>query len=157
VNVFFFQTECKITPIVFQTIMFRSGCSSIRTPPAPLHLAAAAIPRRAPCPVPHRAVPSSHAVPTLPRCAHPPPHRGASAIAVPHKEDRGHRNAKPQQGGDVALKAYVANVCFKSYIYFKDMLQVFYMDVATVDQDIAYVSSASEVCCKRLLKMFHLF
>ena len=99
----------------------------------------------------------SHAAPTPPHCAHPPPHRGASAIAAPHKEDRGHRNAQPQQGGDVALKAYITNVRFKSYRYFRDKLQVFHMDVATVDRDIAYVSSASEVCCKYLLKMFHLF
>ena len=31
---------------------------------------------------------------------------------------------------------------------------MFHVDVAKVDQDVA---SVSEVCCKRLFKMFHLF
>jgi hypothetical protein len=31
------------------------------------------------------------------------------------------------------------------------------MDVAKIDQDVAHVSSVSEVCCKGLLKMFYLF
>jgi hypothetical protein len=39
----------------------------------------------------------------------------------------------PRQQGDVTLKAYVANVGFKCFICFRDMLQVFYMDVAKVD------------------------
>jgi hypothetical protein len=34
---------------------------------------------------------------------------------------------------------------------------MFYMDVANVDQDVAYVKSVSEACCKRLFKMFHMF
>jgi hypothetical protein len=34
------------------------------------------------------------------------------------------------------------------------MLQMFHMDIAKVDQDVA---SVSEACCKRLFKMFHLF
>jgi hypothetical protein len=37
------------------------------------------------------------------------------------------------------------------------MLQVFYVNVAKVDQDVAYVASVSEACCKRLFKIFHLF
>jgi hypothetical protein len=120
----FYQTECRITPIVFRTIMFRSGCSSIRTPPALLHLAAAAIPCRAfhPAPCPHptaRCAPSpscplclaTRRAPSLAvsRCC-----RGASTIVVPHQEGRGRRNARPRQG-DIALKAYVANVCFKCF------------------------------------------
>ena len=35
------------------------------------------------------------------------------------------------------------------------MLQVFYIDVAKVDRDVAYVVSVSEVCCKRLFSVFH--
>ena len=55
------------------------------------------------------------------------------------------------------LKAYVANICFKCY---RGMLQVFYIIVAKVDQDVAHVamrmfqayipnvSSVLDVCCK---------
>jgi hypothetical protein len=39
----------------------------------------------------------------------------------------------------------------------KAMLQVFRMDVAKLDRDVAYVANISEACCNRLLKMFHLF
>ena len=46
------------------------------------------------------------------------------------------------------LKEHVANVCFKYFICFRGMLQVFYMDVAKVDWDVAYVASISEACCK---------
>jgi hypothetical protein len=34
---------------------------------------------------------------------------------------------------------------------------VFHMDVAKVDQDVAYVAMGGHVCCKRLFLMFHLF
>jgi hypothetical protein len=37
------------------------------------------------------------------------------------------------------------------------MLQVFYMDVAKVYQDIAYVAVTIHVYCKRMLQMFYLF
>jgi hypothetical protein len=37
------------------------------------------------------------------------------------------------------------------------MLQVFYVDVAKVDWDIAYVAMTIHVCCKRLFQMVHLF
>jgi hypothetical protein len=37
------------------------------------------------------------------------------------------------------------------------MLQVFYMNVAKVDRDVAYVSMVVHVCCKLLFPMFHLF
>jgi hypothetical protein len=40
---------------------------------------------------------------------------------------------------------------------FGDMLQGFHMDVAKVDQDVAYVAMDIYVCCKRLFQMFHLF
>jgi hypothetical protein len=61
----------------------------------------------------------------------------------------------PKQQGDVALKAHVENVC-SSVSCFRG-LQVFYMDVAKVDQVVAYAASVSETCCKRLFKVFHLF
>jgi hypothetical protein len=37
------------------------------------------------------------------------------------------------------------------------MLQVFHMDVAKVDRDVAYVAMVVHLCCKHLLPMFHLF
>jgi hypothetical protein len=55
------------------------------------------------------------------------------------------------------LKAYVASVCFKCCRCFRDMLQVLHMDVAKVDQNVAYVAMVVHVCCKRLFPMFHLF
>jgi hypothetical protein len=37
------------------------------------------------------------------------------------------------------------------------MLQVFHVDVAKVDRDVAYVAMAIHVYCERLFQMFHLF
>jgi hypothetical protein len=37
------------------------------------------------------------------------------------------------------------------------MLQVFHLDVAKVNRDVAYVAIAIHVCCKCLFQMFHLF
>jgi hypothetical protein len=37
------------------------------------------------------------------------------------------------------------------------MLQMFHMDVAKVDADVAYVAMVVNVCCKHLFQMFHLF
>jgi hypothetical protein len=51
------------------------------------------------------------------------------------------------------LKTYVANICFEC---FKGMLQVFRIDVAKLDRDVAYVAMIVHVCCKLLFKMFHL-
>ena len=33
---------------------------------------------------------------------------------------------------------------------------MFYVDVAKIDRDVAYVASVSETCCKHLLKIFYL-
>jgi hypothetical protein len=44
--------------------------------------------------------------------------------------------------------------CFRSSI---GMLQVFHMDVAKVDRDVAYVAMVVHVCCKLLFLMFYLF
>jgi hypothetical protein len=44
----------------------------------------------------------------------------------------------------------IARVCFKCFICFKHMLQVFY-------QDIAYVAVAIHICCKCVFQMFQLF
>jgi hypothetical protein len=51
------------------------------------------------------------------------------------------------------LKAHVARVCFRC---FRGMLQVFHMDVAKRDRDVAYVAMVVHVCCKRPFQMFHL-
>jgi hypothetical protein len=52
------------------------------------------------------------------------------------------------------LYMHVASGCFKC---FRRMLQVFHLDVAKVDMDVAYVSIATQVCCKCMLQMFQLF
>jgi hypothetical protein len=61
----------------------------------------------------------------------------------------------PKQQRDVALKLHVVSVYFKC---FRGMLQVFYIDVARVDRDVAHtcmlqaydlsVSDVSIICCK---------
>jgi hypothetical protein len=48
------------------------------------------------------------------------------------------------------FQRYVARVYSKCLIYFRCMLQVFYLDVA-------YVAVAIHICWKRMLHMFHLF
>ena len=54
------------------------------------------------------------------------------------------------------LKAHVASVTFKCFTYFRGMLQVFYIDVAKVDRDVAYVAMVVHVCCKLLFSVFHI-
>jgi hypothetical protein len=49
---------------------------------------------------------------------------------------------------------HVANVSFKCFI---GTLQVFHVDVAKVDRDVAHVAMAIHVCFKYMLLMFHLF
>jgi hypothetical protein len=39
----------------------------------------------------------------------------------------------------------------------KRMLQVFHVDIAKVERDVAYVAIVVYVCCKRLFLTFHLF
>jgi hypothetical protein len=51
----------------------------------------------------------------------------------------------------------VANVCFKYFKCLRGMLQVFHLDIAKVDPNVAYVVMIIYICCKRLFKMFHLF
>jgi len=36
------------------------------------------------------------------------------------------------------------------------MLQIFYLDVAKVDLDVAYVAMPIHICFRRMLQMFHL-
>jgi hypothetical protein len=40
---------------------------------------------------------------------------------------------------------------------FRGMLRGFCMDIAKVDQDVAYVAMVVHLCCKRLFPMFHRF
>jgi hypothetical protein len=48
-------------------------------------------------------------------------------------------------------------VYFKCLRCFICMLQVFRVDVAKVDWDVAYVVMAINICCKHLFQMFQLF
>jgi hypothetical protein len=89
---------------------------------------------------------------------HPQPSQGAptkrarcwwcSHDAGSHPDDRN----RP-----ASFSPYIANVCFSCRRCFRGMLQVFRIDVAKVDRDIAYVAMAIHICCKRLFQMFHLF
>jgi hypothetical protein len=45
----------------------------------------------------------------------------------------------PKQPGDIALKAHIATIRFKCFRCFRGVLQVFHIDVAKVDRDVAYV------------------
>jgi hypothetical protein len=66
------------------------------------------------------------------------------------------RDSILKQQRDIALKAYVASVCFKCFRYFRGMLQLSYADVAKVDWDVAHIIIVVHVCCKLLFSMFHL-
>jgi hypothetical protein len=52
------------------------------------------------------------------------------------------------------LYTYVCSVCFK---YFRLMLQVFYLNVAEVDLDVAYVAKVIHEYFKCMFQIFHLF
>jgi hypothetical protein len=69
---------------------------------------------------------------------------------------------------DVAHVAMMfSSVCFKCFICFRRMLQVFHLDVVKVNLDFAYtcmlqayvfsVSGVSYVCCKCFIWMLHMF
>ena len=49
-----------------------------------------------------------------------------------------------KQQGDIALES----VYFKCFRCFKGVLQVFHIDVAKVDRDIAHVAMAIHICFK---------
>ena len=50
-----------------------------------------------------------------------------------------------EQQGDVALKVNDGRVCFNYFI----CLQMFHMDVAKIDRDVANVAIVVHDCCKR--------
>jgi hypothetical protein len=51
----------------------------------------------------------------------------------------------PKQQVDATLKVYIASLCFKCFRCFIGTLQVFYIDVAKVDQDVAYAVMVAHV------------
>jgi hypothetical protein len=61
---------------------------------------------------------------------------------------------RPEEEGRTT---HVLRVYFKCFRCSIDMLQVFHMDIAKVDRDVAYVAMLVDVCCKLLFPMFHLF
>ena len=114
-----------------------------RAPPTPL------APRTRPSRVPLAPLApcSGRTPPTPSRSAHGLPGRAkgrcwwwlCSRATRSHPDDR-NRPTPP----------YVVNVCFKYFRCLRGMLQLFYMDVAKADRDVAHVASVSEVCCKSL-------
>jgi len=100
-----------------------------------------------------------------PRTSHAPPAQFAVAGAELHMPTS--LLYSPKRQGDVALKPHVASVYFKCFKCFRGMLQVFYIDVAKVDRDVANVamvfqvyapnvSSVSDVCCNCFIWMLHI-
>jgi hypothetical protein len=79
----------------------------------------------------------------------------ASSTSMNFKCRRASISSKEQR--DVALKMHVASVHFKCLRCFRGMLQLFHMDVAKADRDVAYVAIVVHACCKLLFSMFHLF
>jgi hypothetical protein len=70
----------------------------------------------------------------------PPRRRVASAPAIPVSYALVSSSAmtslhSSKQQDDIALKAHIASICFKC---FRGMLQVYYIDVAKVDWDVAH-------------------
>jgi hypothetical protein len=51
------------------------------------------------------------------------------------------------------MKAHVANICFKRFIRFRGMLQLFHVDVANVDRGCCTCC----ICCKCLRSMLQVF
>jgi hypothetical protein len=54
------------------------------------------------------------------------------------------------------LHTHVSSVCFKCFTCFRLMLQVFHLDVAKVDLDVAYVAMTIHACFKHIFQV-HLF
>jgi hypothetical protein len=49
---------------------------------------------------------------------------------------------------------HIVSVCFKCFIR---MLQVFHLDVAEIDLDVAYIAMTIHTCFNRMFQVFHLF
>ena len=47
--------------------------------------------------------------------------------------------------------------CFKYFRCFRLVLQVFHLDVAKIDLDIAYVVMTKYACCKPMFQVFQVF
>jgi hypothetical protein len=115
---------------------------------------------------PARAAPPTHTCASHRGCA-PSTCRGTAEIHAAYELRTGDIRATIElynddlhlsnQQGDIALvlKTHVTSVCFKCCL--RGMLQEFRMNVAKVDQDVAYVAMVVYVRCKHLFPMFHLF
>jgi hypothetical protein len=54
----------------------------------------------------------------------------------------------------LSIYTYVSSICFECSKYFRLMLQVFHLNVAKVDLDVAYVVMAIHACFKRMFQVF---
>jgi hypothetical protein len=68
-----------------------------------------------------------------------------------------------KQQRDVALKLHVVSVYSKCFKCFRCMLQVFYIDVAKVDRDVAHIAMVFSsvytkcfICFRHMLQLFYL-
>jgi hypothetical protein len=57
----------------------------------------------------------------------------------------------------LCVYTHVLSICFKCLGCFRLMLQVFHLDVAKVDLDIAYVSMAMHTRFKRMFNLFQTY
>jgi hypothetical protein len=128
------------------------------------------------CFLPLRASPQSARSLLAPACRAPHQHRSLLTLAMsrplplvmpPSRPSQGavlvvvvlaRRQIPPRHpkstGSDPPLP-HVVNVYFRC---FKGVLQLFHIDVAKLDRHVfAHIASVSEVCCKSLFKMYHLF
>jgi hypothetical protein len=55
------------------------------------------------------------------------------------------------------LYTYVSSVCFEYFRCFRLKLQVFHLNVAKVDLNVAYVAMTIYACFKQMFQVFHLF
>jgi hypothetical protein len=55
------------------------------------------------------------------------------------------------------LKKHVVNVCFNYFRYFRGTLQEFYINIAKVDWNVAYVAMAIHICFKCTFLIFYLY
>jgi hypothetical protein len=59
----------------------------------------------------------------------------------------------PKQQGDILLKLHVVSICLNCFKYFRGILQVFYIDVTKLDQDVVHIA----IVFSSVSQKFHLF
>jgi hypothetical protein len=117
--------------------------------------------------------PSTPPTPLAPRSGHAPPTPSRSARRLPDRAKAGasggcartplvlvlvvlaRRRMPPRRpestSPDLPLP-YIAIICFRCFRCYRGTFQLFHMDVAKADRDVAHVASVLEVCCKSFVQ-----